>query len=431
MFFKNRYSAPKQPDPQLLALTSLLNSIENNVATISFTPDGEIISANVLFLETTGYELKEVIGQHHKIFCPEDLVASSEYSDFWRQLRGKKQQKGTFLRKTKNGQDIWLEATYFPVVDQNGNLTHIYKIATDVTDQQAELCTLRSVSLALDHSMATIEFTPSGEIIGANSNFLKTMGYSLNEIVSKHHRMFCNDKFYDENPTFWADLGNGKTSSGLYTRRTATGEDIWLEASYNPIIDDAGKVVKVIKFATDTTERELRNIAVVEAAELSFSTAEETAEIARNGAESLTNALKDSDEIVEQVNKTNELLERLNEQSKSIVAIVTTIGSIADQTNLLALNAAIEAARAGDQGRGFAVVADEVRQLAARTSKSTSEIEDVVKTNEGLTSRVTEYMGKVKTNTEINNGQISQVSSIITEIHGGALNVSKTVSALL
>ncbi|WP_441743095.1 methyl-accepting chemotaxis protein [Flavobacterium sp. W21_SRS_FM6] len=141
--------------------------------------------------------------------------------------------------------------------------------------------------------------------------------------------------------------------------------------------------------------------------------------------------MHDSNAIVEQVNQTNQLLEQLNEQSKNIVAIVSTIGSIADQTNLLALNAAIEAARAGEQGRGFAVVADEVRQLAARTSKSTAEIEQVVKTNEGLTSKVNDFMAKVRSSTELNNNQISQVSNVISEIREGALNVSKTVSKLL
>jgi methyl-accepting chemotaxis protein len=431
MFFNRFKAASNDIDPQLLALDALISSIEKNVATISFTPEGNVISANSLFLATVGYNLNEIIGQHHKIFCPSTTINSPKYVDFWRKLRDKQHQTGTFLRKRKDGQDLWLEATYFPVVNAAGELSHIYKIASDVTKQQNELLTLRSISAALDHSMATIEFTPDGNIVTANHNFLKTMGYSLKDIEGKHHKMFCEDTFYNENPNFWQELAKGKVNSGLYERRTADGSAIWLEASYNPIIDDSGVVTRVIKFASDTTIRELRNKAVIQAAELSFSTSEETAQIANSGAQLLAKSVLDSNAIVEQVNQTNELLERLNVQSKNIVAIVSTIGSIADQTNLLALNAAIEAARAGDQGRGFAVVADEVRQLAARTSKSTAEIEKVVKTNEGLTITVTDYMSTVKATAELNNNQITQVSSVIREIHEGALNVSKTVSKLL
>ena len=279
--------------------------------------------------------------------------------------------------------------------------------------------------------MARIEFTPSGEIITANRNFLNVVGYNINDIKGKHHRMFCFEQFYADNPNFWAQLAQGEFKSGQFERQNARGEKVWLEASYNPIFDAKGVVEKVIKFATDITAGEERNMAITQAAELSFSTAEETAQIAINGADLLTKSVADSNGIVEQITKTNALLERLNEQSKNIATIVSTIKGIADQTNLLALNAAIEAARAGDLGRGFAVVADEVRSLAARTSQSTVEIEQVVQENEALTVTVTENMGLVKENAELNNNQIMQVESVISEIQVGAENVSKSVSVLL
>ena len=431
MFFSRNTDVKPQANPELSKLQSLVNSIEKHLATISFTPDGKVISANSHFLNAMGYTLDEIVGQHHGIFCHADYRNSSEYQEFWRQLRDSKKQNGLVSRRKKNGDNIWLEATYFPVTDQDGKLSHFYKIASDVTTEHDELMTLRSISKALDHSMARIEFTPSGEILTANTNFLKTMGYDLNSIVGKHHRMFCDETFYQQNPHFWAGLASGKMLSGLYERKTAKGTTIWLEATYNPIFDGNGKVVKIVKFAADTTKRELRNKAVVQAAEMAFTTAEETAKIAVSGKKLLEESVKDSTAIVEQVGQTNELFSRLNEQSKKIVTIVSTIGSIADQTNLLALNAAIEAARAGDQGRGFAVVADEVRQLASRTSKSTIEIEKVVKDNETLSMTVTDHMTKVKTNITTINEQITHVSSVISEIHAGALNVSKTVSKLL
>ncbi|MBU3003685.1 methyl-accepting chemotaxis protein [Paraglaciecola arctica] len=431
MFFKRNTQELDDSVKKVMDLTAMVNSIERNIATISFTPDGTILSANQSFLDLMGYTIEEVTGQHHKIFCDTDYIALPEYAEFWRQLSLKNKQTGTFLRHKKNGESVWLEATYFPILDNDGRLTRIYKIASDVTVQTENIRDLNSVNQALDRSMTRIEFTPGGEIITANKNFLNVVGYNLNDIKGKHHRMFCYDKFYTENPNFWTQLAQGEFKSGQFERQNARGEKVWLEASYNPIFDDKGVVEKVIKFASDITAGEERNMAITQAAELSFSTAEETAQIAINGADLLTKSVEDSNGIVEQITKTNALLERLNEQSKNIATIVSTIKGIADQTNLLALNAAIEAARAGDLGRGFAVVADEVRSLAARTSQSTVEIEQVVQENEALTVTVTENMGLVKENAELNNNQIMQVASVITEIQEGAENVSKSVSALL
>lgn len=431
MFFNDNKQALQQCTRESALLSALVNSIERNIATISFTPDGIIISANDLFLSFMGYELSEVVGRHHKIFCTDEYTSSTQYEDFWRHLRNKKTHKSIFLRKKKNGEHVWLEATYFPVINDQGQLTHIYKTAFDVTAAQEKYKALTYISHALDRSMATIEFTPDGKIVSANKNFLDVIGYRLADIVGKHHKIFCTDKFYNENPDFWKSLAKGQFKSGQFERKTAHGKSVWLEASYNPIMDDTGKVIKVIKFASDITERVERNAAVINAAEMSFSTAEETAQIAKTGADLLSKTIEVSNTIVDQVAQTNDILARLNEQSKNIASIVSTIRGIADQTNLLALNAAIEAARAGDQGRGFAVVADEVRQLAGRTSNSTVEIEQVVKANESLTTTVTERMSIVKTSAELSNRQIMQVSSVITEIHEGAVNVSKTVSSLL
>ena len=430
MFFRDN-KALDECKHALAERQALINAIESNVATISFTPDGSVISANPLFLSVMGYELRDIVGQHHRMFCPSDYVNSPQYTDFWQVLRNKRNHKGTFLRHKKNGKSVWLEATYFPVTNELGQLTHIFKIASDVTKDQENHHNLTYISQALDKSMATIEFTPEGEVITANKNFLDVMGYSLSDIAGKHHRLFCDEAFYSVNPDFWQQLARGKFNSGQFQRRTARGKSVWLEASYNPVMDAKGKVIKVIKFASDITPRIERNEAVTNAAKMSSATADNTAEIAKNGADLLAQSVQVSHTIVDQVGKANEMLLKLNEQSKNISAIVSTIRGIADQTNLLALNAAIEAARAGEQGRGFAVVADEVRQLAGRTSQSTVEIEQVVSANEDLTATVTERMGVVKNSAELSNRQITEVSSVIAEIQEGALNVSKTVSALL
>ncbi|MDM5102502.1 methyl-accepting chemotaxis protein [Aeromonas salmonicida] len=186
----------------------------------------------------------------------------------------------------------------------------------------------------------------------------------------------------------------------------------------------------MIKLATDITERVIKSHAIRDAAQVAHATAQETLRSAEQGADLLRSVVETSSLVSEQVDKTIQLVNQLNEQSKSIEAIVSTISSIADQTNLLALNAAIEAARAGDQGRGFAVVADEVRQLAARTSLSTDEIAKVVQKNRELTARVTDDMARVASSAELGKQQVDKVNEVMVEIRQEANNVSATVSSL-
>ncbi|MGL4480614.1 MAG: methyl-accepting chemotaxis protein, partial [Aeromonas veronii] len=226
------------------------------------------------------------------------------------------------------------------------------------------------------------------------------------------------------------DLAHGQLKSGLFSRRDSHGNEIWLEATYNPIKDESGKVVKVIKFASEVTERIKRAQAVSEAANIAQTISQETTRFAEPGSELLAASVAISSAISEQVSRTSGLIGQLNEQSKSIEAIVSTISSIAEQTNLLALNAAIEAARAGDQGRGFAVVADEVRQLAARTSLSTGEIASVVQKNRELTAQITGNINEVATSAQRGKEQIGEVSGVMAQIEQGAINVTETVSNL-
>lgn len=412
-------------------LESLIKSIDTSVATIRFSPDGIVEEVNDNFLAVVGYEKSEVIGQHHRIFCDSGYVSSPDYKEFWNDLRRGKKKSGTFKRISKSKDILWLEATYFPIINKDNKATAIFKIAADVTSMDNKIRDLEAAFSALNRSMAIIEFTADGFILNANENFLGAVGYSLDEVVGKHHRIFCFDRFYEENPNFWSQISSGHFFTGQYERKHASGHAIWLEASYNPVLDDTGKVVKVIKFASDITSKIELNDKVMRAAEMSFSTAEETAQIAKNGAELLTTSVQMSNIILQHVSETSANIEQLNAESKNIENIVSTINDIAEQTNLLALNAAIEAARAGDQGRGFAVVADEVRKLASRTSASTEEIKEVVRKNRKLTHDVTQKMDSVKDRSMASNDQLNAVSSVMNEILQGAEDVSRTVSSLL
>ncbi|MFQ1593657.1 methyl-accepting chemotaxis protein [Aeromonas veronii] len=429
MFNSKLKAELQQCQDQLLEQQGFFDAVHGSVATITFTPDGTVLAANDLFLNVVGFSAPEVIGQHHRIFCDKLYAQSSDYQQFWADLKQGRSRTGVFQRFNKRGEAIWLEATYFPV-KLRGVVTKVIKIAADITEHHQQLLSQQAVVTALDRSLAVIEFTPGGEVIAANGNFLHTMGYTLAQVQGKHHRIFCDDQFYRDQPHFWDELGRGQFKSGLFCRQNSHGSKVWLEATYNPILDDNRRVVKVIKFASDITERINKSDAVREAAMLAHDAARETLNCAERGAGLLSSVVDTSSLIASQLTHSIGLINQLNEQSRSIEAIVSTISSIADQTNLLALNAAIEAARAGDQGRGFAVVADEVRQLAARTSLSTDEIAKVVQNNRELTAKVTSEMSDVASSAELGKQQVGEVNEVMSDIRREANNVSSTVSDL-
>ena len=429
MFF-NKNKQLLDTENKLSELQWQLDSINRNVAEIRFRPDGSVIYASNIFLEMLGYKLEEIAGQHHRIFCEKNYASTADYSRFWQKLADGHPLSGLFRRLRKDGNLILIEATYIPVQNQDGKVIEIIKIGSDVTQRENELLSLRAVHAAISRSMAEIEFTPNGDILHANENFLRAMGYRLSDIKGRHHRMFCFDNFYQENTNFWQSIKGGTFFSGQFERKTASGETIYLEATYNPVIDEAGQVVKVLKFATDVSSQKHKADEIRQAAELSFTTAEETSQISVRGMESLASSIELSQSTLNLINGAVILITQLNAQAKDIEKIVTIIQGVAEQTNLLALNAAIEAARAGEMGRGFAVVADEVRQLAARTSSATVEIQNVVTANGKLTQQLNIDMNSIARSAEENNDQIATVTTIMREISDGADHVARTVSTL-
>lgn len=237
-------------------------AIERSQATIEFSMDGTVTTANEKFLNLMDYSLNEIKGQHHRIFLESQEANSEAYRQFWAALNRGEYQSSEFKRLGKNGKEVWLQATYTPILDANGRPYKVIKFATDITENKKQVREFIGQIEAINKAQATIEFNMDGTIISANDIFLKTMGYGLQEIVGKHHRMFVEPAMVnsEEYRQFWAALNRSEYQTAEYRRIGKDGKAVWLQATYNPILDLNGKPYKVIKFATDITEQ--KNLAI-------------------------------------------------------------------------------------------------------------------------------------------------------------------------
>ncbi|HEY0289834.1 MAG TPA: PAS domain-containing methyl-accepting chemotaxis protein [Pseudomonas sp.] len=408
---------------------SLLEAINRSMASIEFDLNGIVLEANDNFLKAMRYRSEQIIGKSHKMFCTADYVRSSEYTRLWAQLRGGEFVSSTFQRIAGDGSTVWLESSYNPIKDADGKVVKVIKYSMDITARvQAENET-KSKLAAIDRAMAVIEFDLAGNIIAANDNFLRLMGYSRQELLGKNHRTLCEADAVigADYQDFWRRLNKGEFFSGQFKRIGKQGQALWLEASYNPVYDANGVLYKVVKFASDVSARIERHEQDSRSASQAYHISVQTQKVAAQGSEVIQQAASEMRQISRNIEDSSRIIAQLGERSEQITTIVNTIRSIADQTNLLALNAAIEAARAGDQGRGFAVVADEVRQLAGRTSRSTEKISHMIQVIQSETQQAIVSMDNTRTSAAKGVDLADQAGSAIVQISDGTNNAVDAV----
>ena len=414
---------------ELSSLNQVKESLESEMLCLTLDAEGRVEWANANFLQELVYQSGQLIGRPIEDLVPAHVRKDEFQLRFKNALVRGEHFAGTVRLVRGNGQEVWLRSIVQPVRSSDGRIKHFSIYSSDLTRTIEASREHENLITALVRSTAVIEFDLGGHVLTANDRFLGGMGYSLAQIQGKHHRMFCEPEEYNstEYQDFWKRLNAGEFVAARFKRVDSHGRVVWLEATYNPVMDATDRLYKVVKFATVITDQVNQEQAVAEAANIAYSTSLQTDNSAQRGTTVVTQAVDVMRDLAKHMQQAGEGIEALNAQSQVIGSIVKTISGIAEQTNLLALNAAIEAARAGEQGRGFAVVADEVRQLASRTSKATEEIVGVVRQNQDMARDAVSLMTDGRLQAEQGLALAAEAGTVIVEIQDGA---QKVVSAV-
>ncbi|UJW74065.1 methyl-accepting chemotaxis protein [Rhizobium sp. SL42] len=384
-------------------------ALRRSQAVIEFDLDGIILTANENFCMAVGYALSEIQGKHHRMFVDPVEAASSEYASFWQQLRSGKFDRRQYRRIAKGGREIWIEASYNPLM-KGGKPYKVVKYATDITAAKIRALEDDAKLKALSASQAVIEFQPDGTILTANENFCKGLGYSLGEIVGKHHRMFCDPAYVksDDYQAFWGRLSAGEIFSDEFRRVAKDGRDVWIQASYNPVFDSSGKVYKVIKFATDVSSR-MDAIAQLAGSLSGLADGDLTCSLDRPFVPTMEKVRSDFNEALTRLKQT------ISTVTTNARSIASSTGEISDAANQLARRTEVQAASVEESAAALEEITTTVMESAKRATNVGKLVEQTRANAEKSGAVVRDAVGAMS-EIEQSSKQISSILGVIDEI---------------
>ncbi len=383
-----------------------MKAISAAQAMIWFSPDGTILDANENFLKTLGYGIDEIVGKHHRIFCEDAIRHSPDYQRFWSDLAAGRFQSGQFRRQSKDGQDVWIEATYNPVF-HGGRVVRILKIASDITASKIEALHDGNRLRAIDQSQAIIEFEIDGKIVEANDNFLKAMGYDRGEIIGQYHRMFCDPAYTAtaDYAQFWERLRAGEFIASNFVRYGKGGREVWIQAAYTPVFNSRGKVYKVVKVAADITPR-MRAVKIIGQA---------------------IKRLADGDLTLRLTEPVDPVLEDTRlDVNTAAQALDETMTGIVRAAQALSENAAV----ISDVSNSIASNGERQASTVEQTAAALEEINTTVKDTTHRTLATTRLVGETRSNAEASGIVVTQATAAMDEIAGSSREIENIIGVI-
>jgi methyl-accepting chemotaxis protein len=388
-------------------LAAAYEALDHAQAVIWFKPDGTIIEANDNFCTALGYTQDEITGKHHRIFCEPDFVQTTDYASMWKRLANGERLQDTFKRVRKDGKSIFIDASYNPIRNENGEVVKIVKFAVDVTDVTERESLFLSKLDAITSALAVIEFEVDGTIRWANEKFIEGMGYTLDEIKGQHHSMFVQSEYANsaEYRAFWDALRNGESQLGEFQRFGKGGKEVWLQAGYNPIVDAEGKVFRVLKYAANITDAKLASIHV-------------SAGLAALSSGNLTHRLPDTmkGEFATLRDNFNATIEQLD---KLVSGIVSAATAISDEANAIAGTASDLSKRCEQQAA-----------TVEQTSAAMEEMSATVQSNATNSQESTSAAKQASTHAEKGGAIVANAVEAMKKIENGSAEMQKIVSAI-